>query len=292
MLFSDRIGVTAPRKQLQVDAIDAPLRNGLWECLKEYYLVGWRSETYETDYRFKSMMKSIYIDFFKISSDSIQYGHAKNIAAVRLWFYDNETKWYQLYNFIDFMIGARERFFTNEFMSGEKEKNRKTDTDFVTRVNFFLEREKSAYRILGNRLAPITDPEEIKEIERAISSDGKFILFRSHIARALELYAQKPESDYRNSIKESISAVECVAKIASGDDKATLAIALKKIDKTHPIHEALRQAFLKLYGWTSDAGGIRHALLEADQIDEPDARFMLIACSAFGNYLIQKDGDP
>ena len=51
------------------------------------------------------------------------------------------------------------------------------------------------------------------------------------------------------------------------------------------LHTALQQAFKKLYGYTSDADGIRHALLEEASLDFEDAKFMLVACSAFVNYL-------
>jgi hypothetical protein len=47
----------------------------------------------------------------------------------------------------------------------------------------------------------------------------------------------------------------------------------------------LKSAFLSLYGYTSDANGIRHALLEEAQLTFEDAQFMLVACSAFVNYL-------
>lgn len=43
---------------------------------------------------------------------------------------------------------------------------------------------------------------------------------------------QKP--NYRNSIKESISAVESICKIITQDEKATLGKALKKIENLHP----------------------------------------------------------
>lgn len=52
------------------------------------------------------------------------------------------------------------------------------------------------------------------------------------------------------------------------------------------MHPALNGAFQKLYGYTSDAGGIiRHALLEEDSLDFKDAKFMLVSCSAFVTYL-------
>lgn len=100
--------------------------------------------------------------------------------------------------------------------------------------------------------------------------------------------ADRKSPDYRNSIKESISAVESICKIITGDSKATFGTALKKIEEQHGLHGALRRAFDSLYGYTSDASGIRHALLEEPDLDFDDAKFMLVSCSAFVNYLISK----
>ncbi len=55
------------------------------------------------------------------------------------------------------------------------------------------------------------------------------------------------------------------------------------------LHPALREAFMRLYGYTGDESGIRHELTEGGrEIDVADARYMLIACSAFVNYLRSK----
>ena len=68
---------------------------------------------------------------------------------------------------------------------------------------------------------------------------------------------------------------------------------LKKIEsKGIKIHGGLKSAFDKLYGYTSDAKGIRHV----GDIGGPsstfeEAKFMLVACCAFINYLIALDAD-
>ena len=72
------------------------------------------------------------------------------------------------------------------------------------------------------------------------------------------------------------------------DDKsATLGDALSIIQRRSKIelHKSLRNAFDKLYSYTSDAEGIRHALLDESNLSFEDAKFMLVSCSAFINYL-------
>ena len=77
-----------------------------------------------------------------------------------------------------------------------------------------------------------------------------------------------------------------MCRIVTKDEKVTLGKALNKIDID--IHPDLKEAFRKLYHWTSDAEGIRHALMDVPTVDSDDAKFMLVSCSAFVNYLIVK----
>jgi shikimate 5-dehydrogenase len=126
-------------------------------------------------------------------------------------------------------------------------------------------------------------------IERAIAqTSDAYSPASEHLKQAVTLLARKPTPDYRNSIKESISAVEAICAAITGDPKTTLGQALKVIDKEAPLHGALRSAFEKLYGYTSDAQGIRHALMEEAKLEQEDAVFMLVACSAFVSYVIAK----
>ena len=75
-------------------------------------------------------------------------------------------------------------------------------------------------------------------------------------------------------------------------DKVTLVEAIGQIEKQFPIHSALKNSIKSLYGYTSDGDGIRHAMLEEPNLTYIDAKFMLVACTNFINYLIDKTKDP
>lgn len=66
--------------------------------------------------------------------------------------------------------------------------------------------------------------------------------------------------------------------------------ALKKLGSGTAVttHPALEKAFSSLYGYTSDASGIRHALMDEHNLHFEDAKFMLVACAAFISYLVAK----
>jgi hypothetical protein len=57
------------------------------------------------------------------------------------------------------------------------------------------------------------------------------------------------------------------------------------------LHPALAEGLSKLYGWTSDAEGIRHALMDEPSLSFAEAKYMLVSCSAFVNYLTAKAAD-
>lgn len=63
-------------------------------------------------------------------------------------------------------------------------------------------------------------------------------------------------------------------------------IKRKEIIKIAP---SLKQGFDKIYGYASSSYSIRHALADMKQVEEEDARFMLVACSAFVKYLDRCD---
>jgi hypothetical protein len=78
----------------------------------------------------------------------------------------------------------------------------------------------------------------------------------------------------------------------SSPNRATFADALKVLEQRWEIHPALKAAFSRLYGYSSDKQGIRHPLLDeaSASVDEAEALFMFGACAAFVSYLIGKAG--
>jgi hypothetical protein len=154
-------------------------------------------------------------------------------------------------------------------------------------VNVQLEKELSGYRYTNGQITDITDKQEVEMLETALA-DNDFPNVKAHLQRALELLSDRKNPDYRNSIKESISAVESIAKEIAQKPKAELGEALKEIEKKGKLHGAMKNAFLNLYGYTSDANGIRHALMEEPNLTADDAKFFLLTCTSFINYLKAK----
>lgn len=111
---------------------------------------------------------------------------------------------------------------------------------------------------------------------------------RDHLDEAKRLLADRDEPNYRNSVKEAISAVEALARLIVNDEKATLGQALKIVEAEIPIHPCLQAAFDKLWGYRSDGSGIGHGSAKGSPVGAAEASFMLVASSAFVSYLVDK----
>jgi hypothetical protein len=149
----------------------------------------------------------------------------------------------------------------------------------------------SAWRIVGSEISKLTSEEEISAIEEALTPINQQDAVSTHLATALKHLSNRQSPDYRNSIKESISAVEALCRIITDNPKATLGKALDQLAAAGVnVHPSLKGAFDKLYGYSSDASGIRHSLSGEETLDYDDAKFMLVSCSAFVNLLRARAG--
>lgn len=274
MKFSERLGFKSVKDQIQIESIDNELRNLLWSVYLESFIK--KTENWERRPELTTFIKHLWINFFKLPIDTLPADRSGLIQTnfiaktLRDYFFDVKREWYEIYDLLE---------FTASFASKE----------FLEITNRALEREKSAYRFVDKTIVQITSNEEVLEIEEALQKTDKFKSVNTHLSTALSLLSDKKSPDYRNSIKESISAVESICKIFTSNDKTTLGEALNKLEKENNLHPALKKSFSSLYGYTSDEGGIRHALNENDkEIDFHEAKFLLVTCSAFINYLISK----
>jgi hypothetical protein len=86
--------------------------------------------------------------------------------------------------------------------------------------NATLQGETSGYRFVVDSLVGITPEAEISGIEKASALSSLFTPVRFHIESALSLLGDRKSPDYRNSIKESISAVESMCKLIARSEKA------------------------------------------------------------------------
>ena len=261
--FSQRKGYKPVAEVIQIDSMNSELRNSLWNTLDGRI---WSSNYLQGQNRIRPFSEALWFDFFKKPIDSRPATNYLILKEIRDYFFDSE--WYEVYDFLEFVVEHYQR----------------GDSRLVMMLNSILERELSGYRFVSGRLTDITNAQELEMLGKALT-DSRFAGVDTHLQQALNLYANREKPDYRNSIKESISAVESMAKIVSREPKATLGDALKAIEKNGLLHKSLKQGFLSLYGYTSNSDGIRHAIMEKSKLSSADARYFLLSCTSFVNYL-------
>jgi hypothetical protein len=262
--FSERYGYVKARGP-QLEGLDDSTRARLWNVANTN-LLQWRTYPYVPEWTYK-YAKWLAHEFFGVDSSQVNPNWIR--TSVKQVFLTGP--WHQAFALLEFLIeyppgGVLPKLFTDS-------------------INRELELCNVGYRIINGQVAPITNNEEIVAISDAISSGvGQS---GDHIKHALDLLSKRPEPDWANSIKESISAVENVCYTITGEH--TLGQALKKLKiGGKQLHPALSEGLNKLYGWTSDADGIRHSLKDDPTSGVAEARLMLILCSAFVNYLTDR----
>jgi hypothetical protein len=160
--------------------------------------------------------------------------------------------------------------------------------DFAREVDAIMAYCRLAYRVVdGQVICPIASDADRQTVERAFSDlrSTEFHGARQHLRKAAQ---ELTAGNFAESIRESIHAVESVARTL--EPSGELSKALAKLEASANIHPAMKRGFAALYGYTSDAQGIRHAHLNEPSAspDETDALFMIGACAAFVSYLINK----
>jgi hypothetical protein len=277
--FSERIGLTPPSTSIQVESMSIELHNSLWNLLHSLY---------EGDREYWLRVAPHVAQFFrKVPVDELPQYDFQNREWLKEYFYS--LPWYGVYDLVEFIVHNHRNTTTTE-SHGFSNSHRVDTNRFIEAVNRILEQELSAYRFVQGTLTRISNKEEVEAIESAVAAAQKSELGGAalHIRSSIQLLGKKPVPDYRNAIKEAISAVESVAKQIVGVESATLDSALKELSEKSNVHGALRAGFSKLYGYTSDEGGIRHAILDEPNVGFAEAKYMIVSCSAFVHYLIQK----
>ena len=263
--FSERNGYVI--KPLQVETISVELRNRIWNTYTcEIHIV----THFDVNSNYlEEIMDACGLTFTQIRNP---IDLEKNLNVFRKWFFHAE--WYRIFDFIE--------IYLNYLSAAERKDARKN-------FNAILAAENSGYRIIETQVVPVTNQDEISCVEKAQKS--KFHSVNTHIKKAIDLFSLRPTPDYENSIKESISAVEALCCIITGKSggNATLGKTIMKLkDSGVHIHLAMEKAFSSLYGYTCDENGIRHGGIDFTNAPAEDAKYMLVSCSAFINYLIEK----
>ena len=286
--FSDRNGIKPVNTEIQIYAFDDRTRIQLVNMMSNLYSWVYKNNLYRGNADIQMYLRFVLSTVFSIPVDTRKsYDDDRVIDLI------NKTIQYGDYDDVLSLIEGIVQYWDEHlklnrgYLYYNQTERTYTDSSIFEVVNLVFEREYIGYRFINGIIVPISDDYELSAIRDAFRDHYQIVA--EHLAKASQLLADRNHPDYENSIKESISAVEAMCEQLTGikGKEATLGNMLKTLETNGvEIHGGLKSAFHKLYGYTSDANGIRHA----GDIGGPsstfaEAKFMLVSCSAFINYL-------
>lgn len=281
MNFSERNGYTPINEIIIREQITTEIQNAICSC---YDRLGNILRRMGYDDRICRELEKFLWTRFLNQREGMFYENGRCRVVTTTFIEDESKEWFEKLNLVEMSIK-----FLYTYIEG-MDPSQKVANAFVQMLNYEFDRLHFAYRVVNKEIVEINSDVEIQAIENALRYGEQNVKF--HLEKSLQLYGQKPAGDYRNSIKESISAVEACCREKT--KKNTLGDALKELEKVGIVlPRSLKSAFEKLYNYTNQPEtGIRHALMddEGDYVpSSEEALFMLVACSAFINYLRAKE---
>ncbi|MGB3076526.1 MAG: hypothetical protein WBB36_14455, partial [Chitinophagales bacterium] len=196
--FSERIGKKQFRSIVQKEEIDEILKNYLWNGLLNFIFNKFQEKYWrDVGSTQRKFGQQLWMHFFNQRMDEFPNNGMELFVKLKNFFF--QCQWFEIYDLIEFTITKYEP---------EKYENDNSVEQLIAYTNYTLKRELSAYRIVNYTVTEITSAEEITSIEESLQIDDKYNPVKEHLRRALELYSDRKNPDYRNSIKEAISSIE------------------------------------------------------------------------------------
>lgn len=288
MTFSQRMGLVSIRDAIQYESLDEGTRNAIWNLLLPFF-----QNSPNNDY--VNVHKELWTQLYENPADRVprlrgQYEYDISDRELYCRYFRQkviEGEWNECLDLVEYLIQSPsyERWVQSSYddLCHRYLYHVPTRQDF----NGLFEQYVVGFRFVGNALVKITSLTEIESIEAAVKCSKSAV--REQLQKALLLFSDRKHPDYAKSVQCSISAVEAQCSLLLNSRNVTLGAALKELESRGvKMHPALKGGLSKLYGYTSDADGIRHASISASEVDQDLAKFMLVSCSAFVNYLLTK----
>lgn len=276
--FSDRNNIKPEKCLIQINDFDAVTRTRLYN-----YVVEINNTLYEYVRRSVPKYRCAVCCYIMKSIYSVPVDSQNERTWSKAFDYIKETFEKDTYDSILTVVESLSQYWNDYY---KDEVKHILNSNIFKSFNLLFEQEYIGYRFIGKVISQISDNIEIRAIEGALSIPESAV--SEHISKANILLSDRKHPDYENSIKESITAVETMCEMITGvkGSEATLSNMLKKLESNGAqIHGALKRAFEVLYGFTNDGNGIRHAgNIGGPSATFEEAKFMMVACSAFINY--------
>lgn len=281
LTFSQRQGYESMPEQMHLEEISDDLRREIWNETRRLLLLMRSINSFGMPYFGDDAARMIERIIGKIkhqTEDDVNLEHDVVLTTIK--------------NII-FVSSFNKVIDLVELIISESPKLMIEEDRFLLEINHIFKMHAAAYWLDTSALPPRFFPHSTKMQGEAT----KFAIntIRSGGMKGAETHLRKAANhikagQFADSIADSIHAVESVARMIDPKSK-TLGEALSSLERSDFLkHPALKEAFIKLYGYTSDEQGIRHSLLDkpSPDVDLDEAMFMFGTCASFAAYLVNK----
>ena len=277
--FSQADGIDPLPEPLELNELSKKARNCLWGVLhrslskssdyqkvvgEQYLIDPWKAII--CDYHERVLEQPV--DEFSTNFNGISF-------EIKRLFLDDDYN--RIFDFLQFLF-----------------RHKKGPHDFSYAVESVLKDSMCAYTVVkdGPTIVPIALPEQRESVKRAFQAlaSGPFESARSNLRKSAELINV---NDFPGSIRESVHAVESVARTIDPKNSSTLRPALDSLEKDGLLkHPALKIAIEKLYAYASDEPDSRHGNPDCKSSTAGSQEAMLVfgACTSIVAYLSNKHG--
>ena len=278
LTFSQREGKAPLPEPLQAGKLSKDFKNRIWFIIGTHitncsHKLGDYFVKNEDGYFWEMFIFSYHANILKIPYDEVVKRPDKVREWVREMIFKKES--HEIITFLECMLRLPS---IPKYLSNNIE-------NFFKFAPYFIDRSDTPVAII-----PSTSEEAKESSKKSLDNinQSKLTGAKSHLQKAAqELNAQ----NFSNSMRESIHAVASAARQIDPKASKDLSPALNSLEK-HGIlkHPALKEAFKKLYGYTSDEKGIRKPLVSKKSADVgfDEAIFMYGVCVTFVDYLVSK----
>ncbi len=280
---------------LQKDEFDAVTENKIWDVVTKFFEGGNQDfgssysrieELEEHRQKVTNSMRKIHSELLEKPLDRFtgiydSHPRPKSIGRklINEWSYKLNDDSYKQYRSFFFDSSYNDKLDFIDLLVDDQ--SSEIIQQLTNEFNDVFREQCVGYRLIKGQITDLDSEEEKQSVEKAVQHSP-------HIEKAIDHLYDRKNPDYENSIKESISAVEQICKEIASKSNATLSDCINKVESATQLHPAFKIALEKLYAYTSDEDGIRHGTTNDMKASFEDAKFMLVICSAFCNYLLEK----
>ena len=277
LTFSQRCGYEPLPEPMQLEELSDDLRREIWNATREFLESQIQPNPFRRVYFIKEacrFIERVLGKLLKKPEDEIDTSYEKVINPLKDWILRGRFN----------VVLDLAQFMVNDRKYGEKLVKPIGESFEICAAAYYLDISSRPYRFFprSNEAQGEATQKSIKTIR-----DGGMEGAATHLRDAA---AHINARQFADSISDSIHAVESVARRI--DPKSnTLGDALKALEKKGLLTNGqLKTGFEKIYAYTNNEEGIRHAQVFKDSPDVglDEAMFMFGACASFAAYLVNK----